>query len=147
MAHLATPRAVESVQNAFCSTSALFGANLGGIEALLKAMKDHPAHPGVQEEACQALRNLTANPENDVKLSNLGGIEALLKAMKDHPTVPGVQEQACAALNNLSGNAENKVKISKLGSKDQVRRAMAAANATENTKKWGQKLLDRLAQC
>ena len=37
------------------------------------------------------------------------------------------------------------MKISKLGSKDQVRRAMAAANATEDTKKWGQKLLDRLA--
>ena len=104
MAHLATPRAVESVQNAFCSTSALFGANLGGIEALLKAMKDHP-------------------------------------------TITEVQQQACAALYNLSGNAENKVKISNLGAEEHVRRAMAAANATEDTKKWGQWLLDRLAQC
>ena len=67
--------------------------------------------------------------------------------MKDHPAHPGVQEKACAALLNLSGNAENKVKIANLGASDPVRRAMAAANATENTKEWGQMLLDRLAQC
>jgi hypothetical protein len=28
---------------------------LGGIEALLKAMEEHPAHAGVQEAACWAL--------------------------------------------------------------------------------------------
>ena len=76
-------------------------------------------------------------------ISNLGVIEALLKAMKDHPAHPGVQEGACGALFNLS----YKVKISKLGASAPVRRAMAAANATENTKEWGQKLLDKLAQC
>ena len=59
----------------------------------------------------------------------------------------GVQEQACGALFNLSFNAQNKVKISNLGAKDQVRRAMAAANATEKTKERGQDLLDDLAQC
>ena len=62
-------------------------------------------------------------------------------------TVAEVQKQACGALFNLSLVAENKVKISNLGASDQVRRAMAAANATEDTKKWGQWLLDRLAQC
>ena len=87
------------------------------------------------------------NPENKGKISNLGGIEALLKAIKDHPTVPEVQKRACAALFNLSLVAENKVKISKLGAKESVRRAMAAANATEVTKEWGQELLNRLAQC
>jgi len=30
---------------------------------------------------------------------------------------------------------------------EHVRRAMAAANATEDTKKWGQVLLDKLARC
>ena len=79
-----------------------------------------------------------------VKIAAQGGIEALLKAMKDHPTHPGVQEGACWALFNLSFNAENKVKIFNLGVEEPVRRAMAAANATENTKKYVQKLLDKL---
>ena len=55
--------------------------NLGGIEALLKAMKDHPAHPGVQEQACGALFNLAANAENKVKISNLGPEEPVRRAM------------------------------------------------------------------
>ena len=54
---------------------------------------------------------------------------------------------ACMALYNLSLVAENKGKISKLGAKEQVRRAMAAANAADETKKLGQLLLDKLAQC
>ena len=77
----------------------------------------------------------------------VGGIEALVTAMQGHAADPGVQEEACWALFNLSLVAENKVKISKLGASEPVRRAMAAANATENTKKWGQMLLDKLAQC
>jgi hypothetical protein len=81
-------------------------------------------------------------------IARLGSIEAILKAMKELLHRRGVQEQACGALDNLAfNNAENKMKISKLGAKDQVRRAMAAANATENTKKYGQRLLDKLAQC
>ena len=111
-------------------------------------MKDHPTIAEVQKQACWALCNLSVNPENKVKLSNLGVIEALLKAMKDHPAHPGVQEGACGALFNLSANnAQNKVKISNLGAEDPVRRAMAAANAADDTKKYGQKLLDKLAQC
>ena len=40
-------------------------------------------------------------------------------------------------------------RIKKGGGEEQIRRAMAAANATENTvtKKWGQVLLDKLARC
>ena len=44
-------------------------------------------------------------------------------------------------------NAENNVKISNLGVEEEIRRAMAAANATEKTKEKGQKLLNKLAQC
>jgi len=38
-------------------------------------------------------------------------------------------------------------RIKKGGGEEQIRHAMAAANATENTKKWGQVLLDKLARC
>jgi hypothetical protein len=33
----------------------------GGVECILQAMKAHPTIPSVQEEACWALRNLSAN--------------------------------------------------------------------------------------
>ena len=42
-------------------------------------------------------------------------------------------------------NLQRRIKAT--GAKDQVRRAMAAANATDDTKKYGQMLLDKLAQC
>jgi len=44
-------------------------AGLGGIEALVTAMKEHPAHAGVQEEACATLRNLTVNADNRGKIA------------------------------------------------------------------------------
>ena len=115
--------------------------------AIVKAMREHPANAAIQRKGCEALRNLAVkSAENKTLIAQVGGIEALVTAMQGHATDPGVQEQACAALLNLSSNnPENKVKISNLGSEEHVRRAMAAANATEVTKRLGQWLLDRLA--
>ena len=36
-------------------------ASLGGIEAIVSAMKTHSGHEGVQEKGCMALVNLSAN--------------------------------------------------------------------------------------
>jgi hypothetical protein len=44
-----------------------------------------------------------------------------------------------------ANNAENKMKMKKAGVEEPVSRAKAAANATEDTKKYGQNLLDNLA--
>ena len=65
-------------------------------------------------------------------------------SMKQHPTFPAVRR---AGRCSTSPSTENKVKISALGVWERVGRAMGAANATENTKKWGQELLNRLARC
>ena len=109
-------------------------------------MKDHPTIAGVQEQACGALCNLAANPENQVKIAKLGGIELILKVMKDHPTIAGVQEYACYALLHIGwSNRDLQQRIKKEGAEQEVRKAMSASNATADTKKWGQQLLDRLA--
>ena len=76
---------------------------LGGIQAILKAMGEHPDNAEVQEEACGALKSLAANSANKVKIATLGGVEAIHNAMGAHPDVDGVQEQACGALYNLAG--------------------------------------------
>jgi len=117
--------------------------------AIVKAMREHAANAAIQRKGCEALRSLAAkSAENKILIAQVGGIEALVTAMQGHATDPGVQEWACRALVNLTvNNAENQVKFRGLGAEEQVRRAMAAANATEKTKEKGQKLLDRLAQC
>jgi hypothetical protein len=109
-------------------------------------MEEHPAHSEVQEQACWALRNLAANADIQVNIAALGGIDDLLKAMEEHPAHAGVQEQACAALLNIgTSNRDRQQRIKRAGAAEQVGRAMAASNATDDTKKWGQMLLDRLA--
>ena len=95
---------------------------------------------------CAALRNLAAHADSHFKIAALGGIDALLKAMEEHPAHAGMQEEACAALLNMgTSNRDMQQRIKRAGAAEQVGRAMAASNATDDTKKWGQMLLDRLA--
>jgi len=90
-------------------------ANLGGIQAILKVMKEHAAEAKVQEQACRALNTLAGNDDNAVKITNLGGIQAILKAMKDHAAQTKVQEMACGALYRLSFNAEKREESTRRG--------------------------------
>ena len=99
-------------------------ANLGGIQAILKAMKDHAAEAKVQENACAALLNLGINVDNKVKIAALQGIQAILKGMKDHATQAKVQRQACAALGSLAINDDNAVTIANLGGIQALLKAM-----------------------
>ena len=122
-------------------------ANLGGVQAILQAMKVHATEAKVQKEACDALSSLGNNDDNMVTIANLGGIQAILKTMKEHPSEEEVQANACTALNTLSWNDENTTLIKKEGGGEAVRRAMAAPNATDYTRDWGQKVLDKLALC
>jgi len=84
---------------------------------VVKRMREHPASAAIQREGCEALRNLTAqNDQNRAQIARVGGIEALVTAMQGHPTDPVVQEQACMALFRLAASQdENQVKISNLG--------------------------------
>jgi hypothetical protein len=117
----------------------------GGIAAVVAAMRAHTGHADVQEQGCGALRNLASNnADNKVAIAAQGGIAAVVAAMRAHTGHAGVQEYGCRALNNLAANADNKSTIKREGSQEVVQRAMAASNATENTKKWGQALLDKL---
>jgi hypothetical protein len=64
--------------------------------------------------------------------------------LKGHPTDAKIQEAACGALMNLTANNTNKAKAKSTGAEDAVKRAMALQDATADTKKWGQIVLDRL---
>jgi len=55
-------------------------AEVGGIEAVLKAMEAHKTSVRMQQQACWALCMQCNNAENQVKVTEAGGIEALVAA-------------------------------------------------------------------
>ena len=78
---------------ALCSCLQAKIAELGGIEVLINAMREHLSKPLVQQYGATALRNLTLhNAENKKAIARLKGIEALISAMEAHSTVAVVQQ-------------------------------------------------------
>ena len=52
-------------------------ARLGGIQAHVTAIKEHPTHAVVQEEACGTLLTLAAgNDENRAQITGEGGVRS-----------------------------------------------------------------------
>ena len=67
-------------------------AKQGGIDAIIKAMGNHPDHAGLQAQGCGALWSLAANNDaNQVEIAKQGGIDAINKAMGNHPDHAEVQ--------------------------------------------------------
>ena len=95
------------------------------VNAIIETMKLNVADADVQEQACWALRNMSAdNSENDSRIGQAGGIEAVVEAMKRHQDHAGVQEYACWALRNLSNHDENRTRIGKMGGIEALVEAM-----------------------
>eukprot|EP00961_Rhodomonas_salina_P207610 2802133-Rhodomonas_salina.1 len=86
-------------------------AGMGGLEAVLEAMRGHCKSAEVQEVGCGALRNLSLNADIGIKMVGMGGLEAVLEAMRGHPESTEVQEVGCGALRNLSFDEDNEIKI------------------------------------
>jgi dihydroorotate dehydrogenase len=108
-------------------------------------MAAHKTSAIVQEKACRALGNLSAQPANRDAVSAAGGIEALATAMDTHQARALLQEYACAALHNLAINASLRGRIKAAGGVELAKRAVSASDATANTKDCGKQLLDFLA--
>jgi hypothetical protein len=98
----------------------------GGINAILRAMDEHPCEQSVQEEACYALCVLAADGANEDRIGAEGGVRAVLGAMRAHRSSKSVQEQAVAALRNLSINEENLGRVGGDGGVDLIVNAMRA---------------------
>ena len=108
---------------------------------------DHAQHAGVVENACAAVKNLAVNDENRVLIAKEGGIPLILAALDNHAKHAGVVENACWALCNIGWSDKTVQKsIKDAGASKLVRAAVARLDATADTKKYGQMLLDKLAQ-
>lgn len=63
----------------------------------------HPKDPQLQEKALRALRNLSANcDENKIELANIGGIDSVISAMQVHRDESGVQETGAWTLSRCT---------------------------------------------
>ena len=123
-------------------------AKEGGIGRLLAALDKHAEHAGVVERACGAVGNLAVNDDNNkVLIAKEGGIKRLLAALDNHAKHAGVVEQACGALCSIGWSDKALQKsIKDAGAVKLVRAAVGRSNASSNTRKWGQRLLGKLAQ-
>jgi len=68
---------------------------------IITAMRSHPDHAGVQEQACAALANLGMVQQNMSEIAKMDGIEFVVAALKRHSTHAGMQENACFALSKF----------------------------------------------
>jgi len=61
------------------------------------------------QQACGAIRNLSVNAENKVKIVQEGGLPPLIALLRS--PLETIQEQAAVAIRNISVNPEYDVKI------------------------------------
>jgi hypothetical protein len=90
---------------------------VGGVEAVVKAMKTFPNCLSLQDWACAALGNLAyGNATGKKQAIESGGIELLLAAVNNHLGSSLVCEAACWALYNIVvGSKENTDRLINLG--------------------------------
>ena len=110
-------------------------AGSGGVEAVVKAMNDHPSAELLLEHACMMLTHLcTTNvdkkkekesEERRLVIERAGGVEAITNIMTGHPTVLGLLRCSCWALQTLCvGDEGNKKRVVESGGVEAVVKAM-----------------------
>lgn len=76
---------------------------LGGIEAILVAMRLHEQNDALLESACRALRNVMGtSSEHRNRIVRAGGIQTVISVMRKHRKTANVLEAACWLLWNLA---------------------------------------------
>jgi len=86
-------------------------ARVGGIQAVLDAMRSHASCVAVQHHGCKVIRNLAINDENQVIITREGGHIVVLDAMRQHAAHEEVGHHGCMALANIAYNSNNQVLI------------------------------------
>jgi len=85
-----------------CYESQKLGAEAGGIDAVVLALKEHPRNDTVQEQAARVLYAFIAeNAANQRRAKDAAADESLLHAQTLHPASPMVQEATNLALDAL----------------------------------------------
>jgi hypothetical protein len=84
---------------------------VGGVEAVVKAMKTFPKCQTLQAWACGALRNLACYSIGKKKALESGGIEVLLATVTNHLDSAKICEHACWALYNIVKDSKENTEL------------------------------------
>jgi hypothetical protein len=105
----------------------------GGIDAVIKDMRQHPEDAKVQEKGCKAMANFARNADNAVKIEAGGGVEAIVQAMGGHRGSDGLQRAgaALALWSFAAHNTDNKVKIDAGGGVEAIVQAMGGHRGSD----------------
>ena len=106
-------------------------AQMGGIEAILDAVKLHSDSAIVVKYGIWALRNIfgcigVLTKYADRFLNQIGGVSAIIEAMKNHLDDTTVQENACACLMNLAWKKELRGALLKSGTMSAISASLEA---------------------
>ena len=110
----------------------LAGAEIDGIVAV---MRRNSGDAAVQQRACHALYQMTANDaEARSRAGAVGVLEAVVAAMRAHPQSQPMQGIACKALGTMIlGNAENRIRAGAAGAMEAVVAVMRAHPQSQAT--------------
>jgi hypothetical protein len=86
-------------------------AAIGGVEAIVKAMKTFPNCQTIQEFACIVVSNLACCSIGKTKVVETGGIEVLLAAINNHLDSADVCETASWALSRIAEESKENTKL------------------------------------
>lgn len=90
--------------------------NVGGVNTILEAMRNHPHVARLQRAACEALRNMCGLPLNRQILLSQGGIAILVETMQRHADDAQIQRSGCTALASVAeGGMEYKIGVAESG--------------------------------
>ena len=122
-------------------------AGLEGTKLALDREATRLATVAVMRNTCWTLKNLACLVDNQARIAAAGGIAAVVRVMGEHQADAAVMEHACGALGIIGWSDEALQKrIKDAGAEPLVRAAVAASDATDATKKHGQKLLNKLGK-
>ena len=121
--------------------------DVGGVECIFAAVKEHLADAEIQEWGCKALHNLACN--NDTLRRSLiqqGALAAITDAMREHGDNAGVQQEGCVALASLAKDDEHaKNQLERMDGVQLVIAALRTHKDDAEMQRWGFKALRSLA--
>lgn len=137
----ATSRGLARLANSVVDNdpaSRAFGA-AGGVQAVLAALRAHPAHAGVQASGCVALNNLLfENTDTNVAAAHADGAAAVVtSALAAHRTDVLLQEYGCHVLGLLAqGNLKHAAAVQAAGGVEAACAAMRGHLAVPAVLQW-----------
>jgi len=139
------PTQTYRVQGGTTAVSSAAGGSDGAASGNVPSVHADAARSSAARSDAASSVGASSASTSSATISAAGGIEAIAAAMAAHTGAADMQGAACRALSSLAYHPSLRERIKTAGGVELVKRAVSASDATELTKKSGEKLLKKLA--